>query len=411
LEKKFLVRSFEGDKPCLRATHHVGLLPYPAEGQPHLLMIAPKGCRQEWALGLRRFLELLVLAEGSVLPDDLTGLEGKRGPDQFLLFLAQHYAHLLQELCRRDFRSYYRYEEGELRGHIRGRLRPTEYARLALRGKQHVLPCRWDEFTVDNWDNRILWAAARRLKQVAAAVFDSEVAASVWRPFQPLLSWFGAVSEEPLSVLDFHKSRLGRTSRYYRQALVWARLLLKGSDLPKESGQVPPLVLDTHSVFEKFAEVVARAALPAVGWRATVQYDNTLDFLTGQSPQKIKPDILLRSPKGVAAVGDAKYKDVLERVQDAALDSGGGVVQAGINPADWYQLYVYMRMNNASRGFFIVPFWKADGNCIEWLDQFEFAVRPCDGNVRIAVLALNLLRPLKDVKQQAAERLRRWLSE
>src|SRR5438477_4640374 len=41
--------------------------------------------------------------------------------------------------------------------------------------RQHVLPCRWEEFTVDNWDNRILWAAARRLKEVAGA-FDSQAA-------------------------------------------------------------------------------------------------------------------------------------------------------------------------------------------------------------------------------------------
>ena len=46
----------------------------------------------------------------------------------------------------------------------------------------------------------------------------------------------------------------------------------------------------------------------------------------------------------------------------------------------------------------------------EWLDDFRFTVPPCDGAVRVAVLALNLLKPIKDVKQKAATRLRDWLS-
>jgi hypothetical protein len=410
LTNGFLKRSYEGDQPCLRATHYVGLLPFSSANQAHLLMIAPKGCRQDKKLGLLRFLELLALGEGETPPEDLPGLQGRLGPDQFLLFLARHYAGLLQELCRRDFRSYYRPEEGELRSGIRGRLHLAGYARLALRGKQHVLPCRWEEFTVDNWDNRILWAAAHRLKQVAKA-FDSQAAALVWEPFERLFSWFCGVAEVPIGALDFRKSRLGRTSRYYRKALAWARLLLQGSDLPAGGGQVPPLVLSTHKAFEKFAEVVAAAALPDAEWRYAFQHP--WDFLTGpgQKPQSHIPDILLSDSRGVAAVGDAKYKEVLERARDDELDTGKGVLQACIQAADWNQLYVYMRTKKAPCGFFVVPFWKADGQHIEWLEHFEFAVPPCDANVRVAVLALNLLRPLKDVKHVAAERLRKWLSE
>jgi hypothetical protein len=345
LTKPWLTQSYKDGKPCIRAAHYVGLFPFAAEGQAHLLLIAPKGCRQDWQLGLRRFLELFALAEGETLPEeeDIGGLKGQLGPDKFLLFLASHYARLLQELCRRDFRSYYRPEEGELRSRIRGRLHLAGYARMALRGKQHVLPCRWEEFTVDNWDNRILWAAARRLKQVAGA-FDSRAAASVWKPFEGLLSWFSAVAEVPITTADFRKSRLGRTSPYYRRALAWARLLLQGSDLPAGGGQVPPLVLDTHKAFEKFAEAVARAALPD-GCQAAFQEES--DFLTGQQTQKHQTDILLSDAKGVMAVGDAKYKEVLEGAPDAELGTSKGVL-ARIQAADWNQLYVYMRMKKAS---------------------------------------------------------------
>src|SRR5262249_46365337 len=157
--------------------------------------------------------------------------------------------------------------------------------------------------------------------------------------------------------------------------------------------------LNTHKAFERFAEVVAGAALPDVGWRADFQ--NEWPFLTGagQKAQSHIPDILLSDPKGVVAVGDAKYKEVLERAPGAGLETGKEVLQACIQANDWNQLYVYMRMKEAAFGFFVVPFWKADGEHTEWLDQFQFAVPPCGPNVRVAVLALNLLRPLKDVKQ------------
>jgi 5-methylcytosine-specific restriction enzyme subunit McrC len=210
------------------------------------------------------------------------------------------------------------------------------------------------------------------------------------------LSWFSAVAEVPIRADDFRKSRLGRTSRYYRQALAWARLLLQGSDLPAGGGQVPPLVLDTHEAFEKFAEAVARAALPD-GWQAAFQHESV--FLTGQETQKRQPDILFSDAQGaMVAVGDVKYKEVLEGATDAELETSKGVL-ARIQAADWNQLYVYMRMKKASCGFFIVPFWKADGEDFKLLREFQFAESPRDAtvgaNVRVAVLALNLLRPLK----------------
>ena len=217
---------------------YVGLLPFSVEGEPRLLMIAPKGCQQNEKLGLRRFLELVALSEGESPPEEIPGLEGCRGPHRFLLFLGYHYAKLLTELCRRDFRSYYRPEEAELRGYVRGRLNVPAYARFGVQGRPHILPCKWDEFTVDNWDNRILWGAAHRLKTVAA-ILDAEAARLVWQPFQRLLSWFGPVANVPITSMDFNRSCLGRTSVYYRRSLAWARLLLQGGELPAEGGAYP----------------------------------------------------------------------------------------------------------------------------------------------------------------------------
>ena len=104
LKHRWLTRAFENDKPCIRGANYVGVLPFSVEGKSHLLLIAPKGCQQDPDLGLLRFLELLAFDEGGTPPEEIFGWEGKLGPHRFLLFLARHYAALLNELCGRDFR-------------------------------------------------------------------------------------------------------------------------------------------------------------------------------------------------------------------------------------------------------------------------------------------------------------------
>jgi hypothetical protein len=124
LSKGWLTPALDGEKPSIRAEHFVGVLPFSIDGQSHLLLIAPKGCQEKKnsRLGLVRFLELLAFEEDGSTVEDISGSEGVLGPHRFLLFLARNYANLLRELCLRDFRSYYRAEEGDLRAFVRGRL-------------------------------------------------------------------------------------------------------------------------------------------------------------------------------------------------------------------------------------------------------------------------------------------------
>ncbi len=405
----WLVEGFHRDKPAILACDHVGIFPFSAAGQHRLLMIAPKGCQHDEALGLRRFLELLALSEGEPVPKEFSGWEGQRGPHRFLLFLSQHYANLLTELCRRDFRSYYRSEEGELRGFVRGRLNVSAYVRNEIQGRPHKLPCQWDEFTVDNWDNRILWAAARGLKAMGRTI-SPEAARLVWKPFHQLTSWFSPVSDVAITSTDFHRSRLGRTSGYYRRALAWAKMLLQGSELPASGGHAAPIVLNAPRIFEKFVESVARDALPDSAWHHHFQHQ--WDFLIGRQTQRHQPDIFLAGPNGIAVVGDTKYKEVLQRTNAADLGDPGRI-RLAIQASDWDQLYVYMRMKRAAMGFFVVPFWDARGDHVHLETDLRFVHGPLDGEspARLAVIGLNLLRDVSRVKREAVSALREWLQK
>jgi hypothetical protein len=222
------------------------------------------------------------------------------------------------------------------------------------------------------------------------------------------------VADVPVTAADFSKSRLGRTSRHYRDALAWARFLLRGSDLPTAAGRVPPLILNANDAFERFAKVLAQSASALAGtdWRATgLEQTESVDFLIEGQFQTREPDIVIRSQKGIHAIGDAKYKDVLERAAEAQLTSAGEVLRVAIQPSDWNQLYVYMRLTGASHGFFAVPFWSAEERPCELLEPFRFARAPGDSDVRVAVLAFNLLQPLAQVRTASAECLRSWLQQ
>jgi 5-methylcytosine-specific restriction endonuclease McrBC regulatory subunit McrC len=244
----------------------------------------------------------------------------------------------------------------------------------------------------------------------AARSLDTDAFSSVRQHFNPIASWFGPVSEEPITSSDFQKARLGRTSRYYRRALSWARIIVQGMDLPATGGIAPPLAFDAEDVFERFARVVVRSALPTSAHRL-MPPEREYPFLQGAQDQNRKPDIVVSNSKGVHAVGDAKYKEVVESPSDEQASNviDMDVVRSRINSSDWNQLYVYMRLTQASRGFFIVPFWEEGGDASALIDRYEFSTNPVDGPVRVAVLGLNLMQPIRHVKQHAASRLRDWL--
>jgi len=330
----------------------------------------------------------------------------------FFALFAAHYARLLHDLCRRDFRRYFQPKEDELRSRIRGRIHIAGHARNALRGRENRIPCRWEEFTSDNWDNRILLGAVRRLERGAAS-FAPEAARFVSTKFLGLKPWFSSVEEVCIQLADFNKARLWRTSRYYRSAIAWARLIIGGLARPVAGGSASPLVIDANDAFEQFAKVVTRSAVNQVGDDTWEVPRGQVDFPFAKPDHKREPDLVIQSGQVTIAVGDAKYKDILDqRLTSHELSDLRNAIIPKISSADWNQLYVYMRLANASHGFFMVPFWNPAGNAAELISDVELAVSPLDRaearRVRVAVVGLNLIQPLQRVRSEAARLLSQW---
>jgi len=414
-ERGWLKLDFEHGQPCIRATHFVGLMPVRSGEKHHLLMVAPKGCSFDSPnnpLGLLRFLELAAIADGGESIPEPQGFSGKLGRNAFVAILAGYYGQLLQDLCRRDYRNYFKVREEDLNGRVKGRIHTTRHIRNALHGREHRIPCRWEEFSPDNWDNRILLGAIRRLEETAKFL-SPEASRYIKSKFLGLEPWFSSVQEVSIRSPDFSKAQLWRTSRYYRRALDWARLILQGFARPVAGGAASPLILDANDIFEQFAKIVTRGAINSTGEHSWEFCVPTLKLFQGSKSDRI-PDLGVRSHQTIVAVGDAKYKDILEQsVSSDALGDLQNVIVPKISSSDWNQLYVYLRLASATHGFFVVPFWNPTGKHAELITTPNFEVSPLDHpvtrGVKVAVLGLNLLRPLHQVRREAVPLLARWL--
>lgn len=207
--------------------------------------------------------------------------------------------------------------------------------------------------------------------------------------------------------------RLHRVSMHYRRAYRWAELILRGMGRPVAGGGLPPFVIDANHAFEAFAAYLARTAAKRLNpaWRTAKEDLPRKMLVEGRSG---RPDITIRDDLGIVAVGDAKYKDVLDWAAAEAADLGDPVqvAKAAIRPADWNQLYVYMRLAGARRGFFIVPYWSRLGNdANNPVTRPEFALGPLDHGqeARIAVFGVNLMRRVAVIKNSFIEDFQSWL--
>jgi 5-methylcytosine-specific restriction enzyme subunit McrC len=198
-----------------------------------------------------------------------------------------------------------------------GRLRESEQLH-----RHHGLPLpleiRYDEFTTDIAENRILRTACERMLTVPGMDAES------LRMLRRLLRDFSDVT--PISrgdpVPEWQPARLNAR---YHAALRLAELVLRATSIEHETGGIAinGFLLDMPGLFEDFVTVALREALAAYGGRVKVQERNHLDE-AGQV--SLRPDIVWKMHGSPIAVIDAKYK---------------AEKPAGYPNADLYQLLAY----------------------------------------------------------------------
>ncbi len=274
----------------LRPVHCCGVIALPGGRALH---IEPKAT-------IANLWHLLVGAWDLVeLADDRVSLQTA---PELLGYLASVFVRRCADICARGILCGYLPREDDLPV-LRGRLDLLANVRRNS-ASPHLLACRFDEFTVDVPENRIVRSMLHLLAGSRLWPGRSPMRRTVMR----CLSSLQAASLVAVTEADLDAVHITGLNRHYRTPLMLARLLLHSMGATHRPGDclLPALLLDMPLVFERFVRRLLDDALADHGLR--VRYHGHATSLDDAGRLTLVPDLLVTSGATPVCVVDAKYK-------------------------------------------------------------------------------------------------------
>ncbi len=253
---------------------------------------------------------------------------------------------------------------------VRGRIRIDDQIRQRP-GFMLPIDIRYDEFTDDITENRLVKAAAARLARMRLRSRDARAGLS-W-----VVGMLAQVSLVEFEASDLPETRFTRLNEHYRDVLALARLILRHSAFSSARGPVRAsgFLINMNTLFQEFVTVALREALGAS--EHELCSDKRLPKITldkGESV-KLEPDLSWWDGGICTFVGDAKYKNLTgEKVPGA----------------DLYQLLAYVTALDLPGGLLVY----AEGEAEPWSYHVNHAEKYLD------VMALDLSGTLAEVLER-----------
>ena len=254
---------------------------------------------------------------------------------------------------------------------VRGRIRFDEQIRRRY-GIPLPVELRFDEFTEDILANRLVKAAAVRLRRMT--LHSSKARRG--------LGWIAAILDN-VSLLEFRQGRVpevrfDRLNEHYRHVVGLARLVLLHSEFEAKHGDVRAngFLVDMNYLFQEFVTQALREQLAGSG--ITLRGEKGAWF-DDDKKAWFKPDLSCWEDSDTCSfVGDAKYKDLTGKRAENA---------------DLYQLLAYATALNLPGGLLIY----AQGDA----KLEKYSVRYADRQLEVA--ALDLSGTLDDIRSRVTE--------
>ena len=314
----------------------------PKIGIPQLISLA---C---YAIGLVIFQERdFGFPNASALPD----------------FLALALASQARRAFSRGLLHNYRVREEALHT-VRGRIRFADQLRRRF-GTPLPVEVRYDEFTDDILPNRLVKAAAYRLRRMP--LLSPKARAGLgWTA-----AMLDAVSLREFPSNDVPVVAFDRLNEHYRGVIAISLLVLRYGEFEALAGAVraPGFLMNMNDVFQEFVTVALRQAL---GVSSVAFGERSISTLDQAGRVNLKPDLVWREGSKCLFVGDAKYKKI--EVQHAPN-------------ADLYQILAYATALDLPGGMLIYA--KGEG------EPAVHTVR--HSGKRLEVAALDLCQPLEAI--------------
>ena len=238
----------------------------------------------------------------------------------------------VRRATRRGVLQGYRVEEEALLT-IRGRVRFDDQIKRRF-GRFPPAEVRYDDYTEDIEENRLLKAAITRLKRLP---IRSDRARHALRAFDLTLAGVQSFAYDPRQLPEITWTHLNER---YRPAVALAKLILRSTSFDTRHGQVSAsaFLVDMNQVFEDFVVLALRDAL-RMNERTFPQGAATRSLhLDHRHKISLKPDISWWSGSRCQFVGDVKYKRVNAE---------------GVLHPDLYQLLAYSVAANLPGGLLI----------------------------------------------------------
>lgn len=233
---------------------------------------------------------------------------------------------VIDQATRRGLIHGYRTREDRLPV-VRGRLLISEIA--ARPWDTWPAPCRYDDYTADVPENRVLLAAVKVIRQWS-------VPPEVRRLSSNLVTRFEEVSVSPLPLTEANLINEGPLNEHYLPALRLAALVIEGAGLRHDAGELAAtsFLVDMNKLYERWigAELTSRL------WPRTQVLEQEPVALSVRPKVSMQPDLVFRERGNDVLVGDVKYKL-----------TGSGFARN----ADYYQLLAYTTALSLPRGILI----------------------------------------------------------
>ncbi|KPQ24668.1 McrC family protein [Halomonas sp. HL-93] len=242
------------------------------------------------------------------------------------VFIAE-FLQSVDQVVKRGLHGGYEVHEGNLFA-LRGKLQMAQHLRENLVRRDRFFT-KYDEFTSNRPENRLLHAALRVVLSASASHANQRLA-------REFCFVFAEVPVSDVPARDFQQVRLDRGMTQYAGALAWARLILENSSPLTGMGNhhAPSLMFPMEVVFEAYvAKHLARQLAPSFTLKTQTRVFSLVKHI-GQNWFRLKPDLLITEGKKKRVVLDTKWKLI-----DAA--KGNGTDKYGLDQGDFYQLYAY----------------------------------------------------------------------
>jgi 5-methylcytosine-specific restriction enzyme subunit McrC len=216
---------------------------------------------------------------------------------------------------------------------VRGRIRLDDQIRRHY-GRVPPIEVRYDEYTDDIEENRLLKAALTRLGRLN---LRSETISLALRSWKSLFANVAAIEYDPRHLPEIVYTRL---NEHYRPALTLAKLILRSTSYDLHHGRISSssFLVDMNDVFENFVVVALREALRLSEREFPQGAASRSLYLDYGRRIKLEPDVSWWEGPTCRFVGDVKYKRL---------------AVSGVLHPDVYQLLAYSIATNLPGGLLI----------------------------------------------------------